>query len=526
MLLIAALVVPWATQAQTLESYGFTTGIDASKWVDMTSATQILSPSASDGLASSVESIGFEFPFGASTYTQYSVNTDGNLRLGSTVTGVSNYSTPFSSTNANINNPKINAFGCDGYGVSGSHYVKALAQELTGGDSLLVVEFCMGTYNNTTRNELYKWQIHLYSDGNIEIVFPDATGIPTAGPNVVHQCGICASSSDGWVISSSTNTAQHFTAGSSVTNATGTWFDANRYYSFIHPSNISCPAPTGITVNNITNDGATFSWTAGGNETSWEVIIDDDSYIATTTSYTVTGLDANTTYVVSVRAICGTGDTSFASSASFRTACNAISQLPYSNDFENEPYYLSGTTSYAEAFPYCWHRINDATGTYNYYPYINSSTTYLIHGSKSMYWYHATSDTYADNQYAILPAIDLDAYSIDDLTLTFWAKTTATAAPWPLFIVGVMTDPTDATTFVPVDTITLTNNATMYIVSLANYSGTGNYIAIRSPRTTSARYFSLDDIYLIDAWCDMPGAAVASSTLDEVTISWESNGGS
>ena len=129
MLLIAALCVPWATQAQDLVDYTFTTGTDASMWVDMSSATQILTPSGNDGLASSVQNIGFSFPFGDGVYTQYSVNTDGNLRLGGTVTGTSSYSTPFSSSNANANSPKINAFGCDGYGVANSHYVKVISRE-------------------------------------------------------------------------------------------------------------------------------------------------------------------------------------------------------------------------------------------------------------------------------------------------------------------------------------------------------------------------------------------------------------
>ena len=79
LLLVAMMLVPWVTQAQTLDDYSFSTGIDTSKWVNMSSATQILTPSASDGLASSVQNIGFSFPFGGSTYTQYSVNTDGNL---------------------------------------------------------------------------------------------------------------------------------------------------------------------------------------------------------------------------------------------------------------------------------------------------------------------------------------------------------------------------------------------------------------------------------------------------------------
>ena len=153
LLFVAMMLISWVTQAQTLDDYSFSTGVDTTKWIDMSSATQILSPTGTgnDGLASSVQNIGFSFPFAASTYTQYSVNTDGNLRLGSTVTGTGSYSTPFSATNANNNSPKINAFGCDGYGVTGSHYVKALLTEDANGDTLLVVEFCMGTYTSTTK---------------------------------------------------------------------------------------------------------------------------------------------------------------------------------------------------------------------------------------------------------------------------------------------------------------------------------------------------------------------------------------
>ena len=528
LMLAVALLVPMVAKAQTwtLENYGFTTGVDSSKWVDMSSATQILTPSASDGLASSVLNIGFTFPFGSSTYTQYSVNTDGNLRLGSTVTGTSNYTTPFSSTYANQNHPKINAFGCDGYGLAGSHYVKAKQHVTATDDTMLVVEFCMGTYTSATREFLYKWQIHLYTNGNIDIVFPSAAGIPSTAPAVAHQCGMCVSSSDGWVISSANNTAQHFTNGSSVTNSANTWFDANRYYSFIHPSNISCQVPTGLTASNITASSMTLSWTRGGTETQWELQVGEDFYYPTDTTYTVTSLDGNTLYTVGVRAICGAGDTSFANSNSFRTACTAISTLPFTDDFENCPYYLSGVWSYAEALPYCWHRINDATSTYNYYPYISTTSTYLIHGGKSMYWYHATSTTYANNQYAILPPIDPTAIDITDLTLAYYGKTTATAAPYPQFITGVMTDPTDATTFVPVDTVTLTTTPTLYTVSFANYTGTGTYIAIWSPRTSAARYASLDDIYLTDEWCDAPSALVATPSTNDITISWNGNGGS
>ena len=167
LLFVAMMLIPWITQAQTLGDYTFSTGTDTTKWVDMSSATQIITMTSNGDRVSTVRNIGFSFPFGAGVYTQYSVNTDGNLRLGPTATTTGSYATPFSSTNANINNPKINFFGNNGYGMAGSHYVKALNTVDADNDSMLCVEFCIGTYATATRSNLYKWQVHLYPGGNI-----------------------------------------------------------------------------------------------------------------------------------------------------------------------------------------------------------------------------------------------------------------------------------------------------------------------------------------------------------------------
>ena len=244
LILLMALLAPWTVGAQNLADYSFQAGTDASKWVTLTSsATTLIDATGGDSKASAVTNIGFNFPFGEGVYTQFSVNSDGNLRLGSTATSTSGYSTPFSSSTANTNNPKINAFGCDGYATTG-HYVKS---ELVGGNEL-VVEFWLGTYTSSTRSNLYLWQIHLYSTGDIEIVFPDAAGIPATAPAVVHQCGLCVDKTDGWIITSSDNKATSFTNGSSTNNASGTWFDANQYYLFSRPV-LACPKPLGLAVS-------------------------------------------------------------------------------------------------------------------------------------------------------------------------------------------------------------------------------------------------------------------------------------
>mgnify|MGYP007032360355 CR=1 FL=1 len=70
--------------AQNLSDYTFSTGVDASQWISLNSPDTILliSGTSGDSRASSLQDIGFAFSFGEDTYTQFSVNSDGNLRLG------------------------------------------------------------------------------------------------------------------------------------------------------------------------------------------------------------------------------------------------------------------------------------------------------------------------------------------------------------------------------------------------------------------------------------------------------------
>ena len=359
-LLIFAALFPWAAKAQTLADYTFSTGTDASKWVTLTSsATQLLTYTSSfvDSKASAVTDIGFPFPFGENVYTQFSVNTDGNLRLGSSVTSTNAYSTPFSSSNSNSNNPKINAFGCDGALNVSDHYVKS---ELIG-NNLLVVEFSVGTYNTSTRSELYKWQIHLYSNGDIEIVFPDANNLPATNPATSHQCGLCLNSADGWIITLTDNAATHFTAGTTTTNASGTWFDANRYYRFEVPV-ITCPKPSNLEASLTPGNGsiATLTWTPNpnGSENAWVLEYDTTTnfYGASsvnvngTPSANLTGLTAETTYYARVKAVCGENDESdwsnvieFTPTDAYTLTVNDNTTTSYYVPF----YYSTASSSYA-----------------------------------------------------------------------------------------------------------------------------------------------------------------------------------
>ena len=97
----------------------------------------------------------------------------------------------------------------------------------------------------------------------------------------------------------------------------------------------ACPEPTGLTASNITSNSADLSWTPGGSEAEWYVIINGTGTSVASASYTATGLVANTLYNCAVHAICAPGDTSVtASTFSFTTPCGALT-APIVETFDN-----------------------------------------------------------------------------------------------------------------------------------------------------------------------------------------------
>ena len=528
LLIVAMTVVPWVTLAQSLGEYTFSTGIDTTRWINMESATQILTPSNSDGLASSVQNIGFSFPFGNNSYMQYSVNTDGNLRLGSTVTGTGNYSIPFSAANANANNPKINFFGCDGYGVAGIHYVKALNTVDSNEDSLLVVEFCMGTNNSTTRNNLYKWQVHLYPNGNIEAVFGLA---PTAGPSAVHQQGLCIDASDGWTVDAS-HVANHFTGGTSFIVASGSWPTEGRYYRFEAPV-YSCPSVHNLTVTHVTDDTISIAWLPRGSETSWLVGDGVTESVVYIPSITFSGLAPHTAYTFSVRAICpATSDTSEAVTVSALTLCSNITVLPFRENFDR---YVGSTTNPVSVnnLPICWDYINRGTrANYMGYPILYNGNGYAHSEGNCIRYY--TARAYADsNQYAILPPTDSVLLPINSLRMSYYMRASSSSSnSIAQAVVGVITDPTDASTFVPIDTFNTSwvMTYTLHTVDFTSYSGPHGRIAFLFPKplvTYSGNSGYVDDLVLEAIPDCLPAINMTASniTVNSAQITWSDTTG-
>lgn len=71
----------------------------------------------------------------------------------------------------------------------------------------------------------------------------------------------------------------------------------------------------------------------------------------------------------------------------------------------------------------------------------------------------------------------------------FWGKGSSYSV-----IVGVMTSPTDAATFTPVQTVTMTSAWVQYAVPLTSYTGTGTYIAFKHANNAAGQTIYLDTV--------------------------------
>lgn len=262
----------------------------------------------------------------------------------------------------------------------------------------------------------------------------------------------------------------------------------------------TCIKPTNFSASNVTSSSATLSWAAGeAGQDAWNVMYkkDSDSEWTTvpvnTTTYTVTGLSPVSTYYAKVQANCGEGDLSKWAETTFTTGCGAI-DLPYTCDFEGTSQTVNSCT-----IPSCWSVIRGYyNSTYRYgVPTMatpSTSTQPIVQqthsGSYCLYFlnstYYGTSE-----EYAILPEIS-DAYDMSNIQIRFWVKSYSSPCTME---VGVMTDPSNANTYVKVEDVEMTSTYAEKTISLNSYSGTGRYITLKCPAPTMhSQAFYVDDI--------------------------------
>ena len=277
----------------------------------------------------------------------------------------------------------------------------------------------------------------------------------------------------------------------------------------------TCIAPN-IAVASVDQTTAEIIWVPGYSENSWNLEYKAASDANWTTvpslsgsTYTITGLNANTEYSARMQSNCGGGDVSGWITVNFRTTCGQTTALPFVENFDS---YGTGTGIY----PSCWGKINTYSSDR---PYI-ISTSYA--GAGSLYFYAGTSGTY---NIAATPEFDSNI-NISDLQAMFMYRATYNT---DRLIVGVMTDPTDAATFVPVATLQPSSTASDWIeqtVYFNNYTGNGHYIAFKNEYTSTSAYAYIDNLEIgLIPTCPKPNnLTVTGTTSSSVTLTWTESG--
>ncbi len=318
--------------------------------------------------------------------------------------------------------------------------------------------------------------------------------------------------------------AQGLTSGGTSNNRINTRFT-------MCVSEDECLPVQNLTISNIRPDSYDFSWTDGRNASvviyehahhvlegedpsplyGFNTLIGDGVY-----GGTCTGLTPGTTYAHYVRVNCGTSQSQF-KKVTITTECNYIT-LPYTCGFESEDG-LPESGSYP--IPSCWHRINDATSSTNYYPYVNSSSSYAYHGNNSLLFYTASTSTYADNLLAVLPPVSSN-YPMNHNQMTFWAKHYSSYSSTTIQV-GTMTDVYDASTFVADTTLQLTSEYREYV---ARFHSNGIFPAIKMVKTAETQGAYIDDITIeVAPACPKPLYVTADNiTSTEASISWTPGG--
>ncbi len=242
--------------------------------------------------------------------------------------------------------------------------------------------------------------------------------------------------------------------------------------------------PDSLMVDSIDVVSARVSWGAVTGATAYHVVV--DSVVDTVVggrSFGLTGLAPHTTYTVRVAAIVGT-DTGRYATTTFTTLCGI--RLPYYNDFSQ------GNNSID-----CWTN------------YRTSSEIYQQQLSIS-------KDVYSECQMAT-PIIQAPGNS---LFVTFQLKRRTSSREVSL-IVGAMTDPTDASTFIPIDTFAVGSSWTECQFNTRGLGTTPLAIAFRP-------YNSYNELLIDDLLIESPTpcasllsveATVLSATSAE--LSWE-----
>lgn len=183
----------------------------------------------------------------------------------------------------------------------------------------------------------------------------------------------------------------------------------------------------------------------------------------------VTGLQGQTRYYLHLAALCEDTVMSQWRTTTFVTPCEAqtpedLGVITFSED--------EGFEVDAGGEMPCWitgNKTDDVASTY--IPYVEATSSIMHNGKNYLRIYdNVTSSTTAVGAYAIMPELNVD--SIHKYQVNFWGRANNSSSNNAQLIVGVVTDPSDLSTFVPIDTLNFSKTAwDPYSVGFEDYLG-------------------------------------------------------
>lgn len=278
----------------------------------------------------------------------------------------------------------------------------------------------------------------------------------------------------------------------------------------------TCVNPSNIVVDSLETNSALIRWMGSLDADNFRIILSTEQQTdldhptavvfdinEPTYQHAFRGLQRDVKYYMYIQSHCG-GDYSDWVEFSFQTRNSA--PLPYTENFNME--YTAGYIAHVNYWTHGT-SIKQEDGEMALMPYINRnvmSNTWLYYSysrTTCLVFSGACDDEYSTTfvpagQYIYAAAPEMQVPDIRDLEVTFWgtANQYVGAGYAAGLIVGVMTDPNDFHTFVPVDTVyaAQSNTFNRYTVYLDNYTGKGKYIAFASNFTDKRNIFFMDDL--------------------------------
>lgn len=294
----------------------------------------------------------------------------------------------------------------------------------------------------------------------------------------------------------------------------------------------TCPKPSNVTLAAVTATSASFTWTSGESAASYSVEVyngntrlDSAVIAASELPYVIDTLQPNTDYAYTfkVYAMCGAEDgnsRAVTSEVELHTPCALIPET--ADPFSFTENFDAITTTGSGKLPECWGYAK-SYGTSTIYPYVYNSSSYAYSGTKCLYFYGGSSTS---EEIVTLPGIETPLSTLRIFLRYKATSSTYTGASYPSLTVGVMSNPSDPATFVPLKTLAKVADHTQAEVLLSAAPADCHYIALRYAGGTSFGYTVVDDIEIMPLpACPQPADVIVSDVAQyTANVSWIPSG--